>query len=332
MKKHFKLCVSLSLLISLSLVYSSAFNKEEKTLKKASFVPLWFPQAQFGGYYVAYEQGFYEKYGIDLDILTGGSERSATDFLGSHKVDFAVVWLSDAIQRRAKGMKLVNIAQIIQRSALMFIAKKSSRIKTPQDINGKKVGLWRGDFQLQPRAFFRKYNLDVKIIPQSLSTDYINLFLMDAVDVTTAMWYNEYHFILNSGINPDELIAFFFHDYGLNFPEDGLYVLEDTLRKDPELCRGFVKASLEGWQYAFEHPDKALDIILEYMRKVHVPANRVHQKWMLARMKDIIIPQSKSVPLGTLLREDYERGAQMLKDNDLIIKIPLFESFYNKFK
>lgn len=332
MKKNLVLSFSFCLLFPLFLIFSFAFNEEEKTLKKASFLPLWFPQAQFAGYYVAHEQGFYERYGIDLNILTGGSERSATDFLGNHKVDFAVIWLSDAIQRRVQGMKLVNIAQIIQRSAIMFVAKKSSGIKSPQDMNDKKVGLWRGDFQLQPKAFFKKHNLNVKIIPLSLSTDYINLFLLDAVDVTNAMWYNEFHFILNSGINPDELNTFFFHDYGLNFPEDGLYVLEETLQKDPELCLGFAKASIEGWKYAFEHPEKALDIVLDNMRKAHVPASRVHQKWMLSRMKDIIMPQNESVSLGTLLREDYERGAQMLLDSGLIKEIPPFESFYKKIK
>jgi len=332
MKKRSNFGACLCLLAALNLFCPSLFCQEDRDLKKVSFIPLWFPQAQFGGYYVADKKGLYRKHGIDLEILTGGSERSSTDMLGEKKVDFAVVWLSDAIQRRAGGMRLVNIAQIIQRSALMFVAKKTSGIQTPQDMKGKKVSLWRGDFQLQPRAFFNKYHIDVKIIPQSLSTDYINLFLMDAVDVTSAMWYNEYHLFLNSGFNPDELNTFFFHDYGLNLPEDGLYVLEDLLKKDSELCLNFVKASLEGWLYAFEHQEEALDIILGYMKEAHVPANRVHQRWMLSRMKDIVIPEDKPQNLGILLFEDYERGAQMLLDGGLITEVPAFESFFKKYK
>ncbi len=332
MKKRSNFGACLCLLVTLISFCPFLTCQEDRGLKKVSFIPLWFPQAQFGGYYVAYKKGFYKNNGIDIEILTGGSERSATDMLGEKKVDFAVVWLSDAIQRRAEGMRLVNIAQIIQRSALMFVAKKASGIQTPRDMNGKKVSLWRGDFQLQPRAFFSKYDLDVKIIPQPLSTDYINLFLMDAVDVTSAMWYNEYHLFLNSGINSDELNTFFFYDYGLNLPEDGLYALEDSFKEDPELCLNFVKASLEGWKYAFEHQDEALDIILEYMTKAHVPANRVHQKWMLSRMKDIIIPENKSNVLGILSHEDYKRGAQMLFDSGMITEVPPFESFCKKNK
>ena len=115
MKKRSGFGVALCLFIALNLFSPSLFCQKNKVQKKASFIPLWFPQAQFGGYYVAYKKGFYENHGIDLEIKTGGSERSSTDMLGEKSVDFAAAWLSDAIQRRAGGMKLVNIAQIIQR-------------------------------------------------------------------------------------------------------------------------------------------------------------------------------------------------------------------------
>src|SRR3989304_4418109 len=137
----------------------------ETTLKKASFIPQWTPQAQFAGYYVAYEKGFYKKNGIDLTLLQGGPDRIASIFLVKGKVDFATMWLSNGIRMRASGDEIVNIAQIIQRSALLLIAKRSSNIRTPQDMDGKKVSLWGGDFQIQPKAFFKKYNLRVKVIP-----------------------------------------------------------------------------------------------------------------------------------------------------------------------
>ncbi|MDH5705995.1 MAG: ABC transporter substrate-binding protein [Candidatus Aminicenantes bacterium] len=302
----------------------------QSPLKKISFMPQWFPQAEFAGYYVALDKGIYKKYGIDLTIMPGGAERSSVDYVASKKADFGGTWLSTAIQKRAQGLKIVNIAQVIQRSALMFIVKKSSGIETPQDMNGKKVGLWRGDFQLQPQAFFKKYNLKVKVIPQPFSTDYIDLFLMDALDVATAMWYNEYHLIINCGLNPDELNTFFFHDYGLNFPENGIYVLEETYRKDPELCCAFVRATMEGWEYCFEHHEEALDIVIKYMKELYIPASRVHQRWMLERMIDIIQPLDRSVPLGTLLPEDYERVAQTLKESRLIKEVPSYEEFYKK--
>jgi NitT/TauT family transport system substrate-binding protein len=235
------------------------------------------------------------------------------------------MWLSSAIQMRASGRGIINIGQIMQRSALMLVAKKSSGIHRPEDINGKKVSLWGGDFQTQPRAFFKKYNLQVKVIPQSFS---VNLFLRDGVDVASAMWYNEYHILLNAGLNSDELIPFFFNEYGLNFPEDGIYALEQTFRKDPDLSCAFVKATIEGWSYAYIHPDEALDIVLKYMAQAKVPANRVHQKWMLSRMKDLISPPDHRGRIGMLEPSDYRQVADELKESGLIEGIPDYRSFF----
>jgi len=303
----------------------SPINAAETTPKKASFIPQWSPQAQFAGYYVAKETGIYKKYGIDLSILQGGPDRSAIEFLEKTKADFASTWLSTAIQRRSRGVKVINIAQMIQRSALMLVAKKSSNIQKPQDIMGKKVSLWGDDFQIQPKAFFKKYNLHVKVIPQSFST---NLFLRGGVDVVSAMWYNEYHTILNSGLNPDELTIFFFHEHGLNFPEDGIYTLEETFKKDPALVCAFRKASIEGWLYAFSHPNETLDILLKYMSQAKIPVNRTHQKWMLDRMKDLLLPLDQSVPIGILEPSEYQRVVYELKESGLVKRIPDYHSFF----
>ncbi|MBP1749922.1 MAG: transporter substrate-binding protein [Deltaproteobacteria bacterium] len=303
------------------------FTADAQTaLKEISFIPQWSPQAQFAGYYAAYEQGIYRKHGLNVRIIQGGAYKPSSEILEKGEADIASIWLSTAIQKRSRKIKLVNIGQIVQRSSLMLIAKKSQGIKTPEDLNGKKIGLWGADFRIQPEAFFKKHNIKVKVIPQSYS---VNLFLRDGVDAASAMWYNEYHTILNAGINADELTSFFYSDYGLNFPEDGLYVMEDVLKKDPEAICAFVRASIEGWKYAFDHPDEALDIILRYMVAANVPANRVHQKWMLERMKDIIYPSGKdgtAVP-GTLRKEDYDRVAGELKEAGLIRDIPDINAF-----
>jgi NitT/TauT family transport system substrate-binding protein len=294
-------------------------------LKKATFIPHWSPQAQFAGYYVAYEKGFYKNQGIDLTLITGGPTSSPMEYLSKNKATFGSLWLCSAIERRDQGLKLVNIAQLMQRSALMLVAKKSSGIKTLQDIDGKKVGLWRNEFQIQPRALFKKYNITVKVIPQSFS---VNLFLRGGVDLASAMWYNEYHTLLNSGLNPEELTPIFYFEHGLNFPEDGIYCLEESFKKDPQLAQAFVKASLEGWLYAFSHTEETLNIVLKYMTLAKVPANRVHQKWMLARMKDLMSDQTEIESFGKLSRADYDRVTQELKSVGLIRRVPDFQSFY----
>jgi len=309
----------------LFLLIASGSGAEEPRLKKATFIPQWVPQAQFAGYYIALDKGIYRKHGIDLEIISGGPGRPADAFLKEGKADFATLWLSTAIPMRSEGVPVMNLAQIMQRSALMLVAKKSSGVLTPEDMNGKKVGLWGPIFQIQPRAFFKRYNLDVEVVRQSFS---VNLFLRNGVDVASAMWYNEYHTILNCGLNPDELTTFFFHEHGLNFPEDGIYALEETRRRDPDLCRAFVQASIEGWQYAFSHPTEALNIVMNNLKCAHIPATRVHQRWMLDRMRDLIRAEGVKVPVGTLRPEDYLRVARGLKENGMIETIPPFETFH----
>ncbi len=309
---------------ALLLAVTGAWGADQK-LKPVTLLPQWVPQAQFAGYYTALEKGFYRSRGIDLTIIDGGPERPAGDFLKGKRADFVTLWLSTALQMRDQGVRVVNIGQVSQRSALMMVAFKKSGILHPSDMNKKRVGLWGEIFRIQPEAFFRKYNLDVTVIPQSYS---IHLFLRGGVDVASCMWYNEYHTLLNAGVNPDELIPFFFHEHDLNYPEDGIYTLEETWRRDPGLCHDFAAASMAGWQYAFDHVEEALDLIMIQLKKAHIPATRVHQRWMLERMRDLILPSDRPGDMGCLSQKDFDRVTTGLKQNALIRESPPFSDFY----
>lgn len=315
MKKFFRF-ILYSILFPAVFIYSQ---------QEVTFVMHWIPQAQFAGYYVGYELGIYKKYGIDLKLVTGGPRVSAPVMLEKGDVDFASLWLTNAMQVYDNGVKIVNIAQLVNNSALMLIAKKSSGIEKPEDMNGKKVGIWGGDFQIQPMAFFNKYNLDVNLVQQGNS---VNLFFLDGIDVTTAMWYNEYHTILNSGLNEDELNTFFFSAYGLNFPEEGIYCLEKTFLNNPELCEAFISASIEGWKYAFANPDETLSILSKYIRKENLPFNKSHQRWMLFRMRDLMFPKGDIITFGHLEKENFELVGEKLMGAELIKNIPEYEKFY----
>ena len=309
----------------LILVSLATVDAQGKSLKKAKLMLHWIPQARFAGFFVAYEKGFYKKHGIDLTIVPGGPNRSSYEYLRDGKADFVTLWLSSGIQMRAERMKIVNISQIVQQSGFMLIAKKTSGINTIRDIQGKKVGLWKSPFDLRPRALFRKYDIKVKVVPQSTT---VNLFLRDGVHVASAMYYNEYHTLLNSGLDSHELTPFFFRDYGLDFPEDGIYTLEDTLKSDPELCRSFIKASQEGWRHAFVNPDEAVLIVLKHLRKAYIPASWTHQKWVLKHMRELIFKETESDSLWKLSKEGFIRTADEMKRIGFIEYVPDYKEFY----
>jgi NitT/TauT family transport system substrate-binding protein len=296
----------------------------ETPLKKTSFMPMWSPQAQFAGYYVALDKGIYTRHGIDLEILRAGPGCSPAEALKKGTADFAVLWLTTALLHRSAGTKLVNLAQIIQRSSMMLISKKTAGIKTIADMDGKKVGLWEGDVSIPPRTLFAKHRIKVREVRQSHT---VNLFLRGGIDVASAMWFNEYHTILDSGVDAEELNVIFLSDQGMNFPEDGIYSMEKTFHKDPALAAAFVEASLEGWRYAFDHPDEALDIVIKYMREAKLPANRMHQKWMLDRMRDLMIPATPKAETGQLNEQDYGTVVRALLKDGLIRTYPDYNTF-----
>jgi NitT/TauT family transport system substrate-binding protein len=297
---------------------------QDAPLPKVVFLPHWIPQAQFAGPYMAAEKGLYRQHGLEVVILDGGPRKPADKSLVSGEATFASHFLSSALKLRDEGIPLVHLAQITQRSALMLVAHKSHGIQSVQDLDGKKVSLWR-DFSVQPRALFRKYNLRVKTITQGPT---MNLFMRGGVDAASAMWYNEYHLILNCGLNEDEVTLFFYDQHGLNFPEDCIVCLAETWQTKPELCRKFVQATLEGWQYVLSHPDESLRVVMQRAGKARTGTNRSHQRWMLDRMRDLIQPVKPATAMGELSRDAYERVVGQLKASGEIKVAPGFEEFH----
>jgi len=322
MKYIIRCAISVLLLI---MIAPNALGAGERKLKKVTFMPQWLPQSQFAGYYVAKELGIFEKYGLDVTILAGGPDSPPAQALDEKKTDFATMQLSAAIEKRSEGMKIINITQIMCRSALLFVAKRKSGILTPKDMNGKKIGYWRNDFQGMPKAFLKRYDINAQFFPIDSS---VEMFLADGIDAMTVMWYNEYHKIINSGINPDELTTFFFFDHDLNFPEDGIYCREELYDSDPETCKNFVRAAIEGWRYAFENEDKTLDIVIEYIKRSHMAANRAHQRWMLKRMRDLIAPEGSNQKNGELLESDYQKTVKVLFESGSIKSRPEYKSIF----
>ena len=85
----------------------------------------WLPQAQFMGYYVALDKGYYKDNGLNVEIVSGGGDVSETVAVSNGTVDFGVTWVSNLINANAGGMELLEVAQVYQRSGLVLCYKKS---------------------------------------------------------------------------------------------------------------------------------------------------------------------------------------------------------------
>jgi NitT/TauT family transport system substrate-binding protein len=296
------------------------------TLRKVSLRPQWVPQAQFAGYFVALAKGFYREAGMDLEIRPGGPGISALSNVAAGKDTFCTEWLISGISMVTQGGPLVNIAQMLQTGGLMLVALKKTGIDDPQKMNGRTVGVWPGRFAIAPTVFFERLGVHPKLFSQSFSIDEL---LGGQVDVASAMTYNEYQLILESGVDRSDLNTFFFRDYGLNFPEDGIYAHAETVNKEPELCRNFAKASIKGWLYSFEHPEEAVSIVMNAAIEAKTGTAIQHQATMLEEIRKMMLFRVTPESIGELSPADFDFVQDVMKTHNLIVRPVKFEDFHH---
>ena len=229
----------------------------------------WVADAQFAGYYVAKDKGFYKDAGLDVEIKPGGPDTAPEQVIAGGGADVIVDWLPAALAAREKGVKLVNVAQPFKRSGLMLTCRKETGVTKPDDFKGKTLGVWFFGNEYPFLAWMSKLGLPttgggsgVTVIKQGFNVDPL---LQKQADCISTMTYNEYWQVLEAGVPASDLVVFKYEDQGVATLEDGLYALEDKL-KDPafvDRMARFVKASMQGWDYARQHPQEAVKIVLD---------------------------------------------------------------------
>lgn len=252
--------------------------------QKITFMPNWTAQAQFTGFYVAKEKGFYADQGMDVTIkhINGESSRSVIDYLVSGEADICSFHLISSMIEKGRGKDIVNVLQLSQNSSLVLVSH--TPLKSFQDLNGMKISRWKTGYSEVAEIFCHDYKLNVKWI-QFLSS--MNVFLSGAVDATLCMSYNEYlNLLFSMGQIPEEQ-TLRFSEIGYNFPEDGVYTTREFYENNGIAVEKFNTATKQGWEYAREHRDEAVDIVMKYAKENKVATNRTYQSFMLDEVLDL---------------------------------------------
>jgi NitT/TauT family transport system substrate-binding protein len=312
MRKKITWLVSFITLFSVLLIACSSDEKDQATpapsLMPVSLQLQWVTQAQFAGYYVALDKGWYREEGIDLTIKPGGPDMVPVDLVAAGTRDFGTTLLADLCVAIQRGSPVISIGQIQQANGIILIAKKSSGIKHPKDFVGKRVGVWLGSWEAQFNALLAKEKIDsqdVKVVSQGWSME---PFIKDDLDVASAMIYNEYHVVLESGMKPDDLNIIDYTDYALGFPGDVLFTSHRMIEKHAGMCVRVLRASLRGWQYAIDHPEEAADIVLKHDESG--VQTRLHQLSMMKEMTELIRVTGR--PLGYTDQATVQRMIDVL--------------------
>ena len=270
----------------------------------------WVTQAQFAGYFVAKDKGFYKDEGLDVTIKPGGPDVAPPQVIAGGGADVIIDWMPSALASREKGLALVNIAQPFKRSGMMLTCRKDSGVKTPSDFPGRTLGVWFYGNEYPFLSWMSQLGVPtdgsaggVTVLKQGFNVDPI---LQKQADCVSTMTYNEYWQIIDAGLGADELVTFKYEDQGVATLEDGLYVLEDNLN-DPafvDKMARFVRASMKGWAWARENSDAAADIVLE--NDETGAQTEKHQRRMMGEINKL------TAGGGKLVEGDYERTVATL--------------------
>ena len=271
----------------------------------------WVTQAQFAGYYVAKDKGFYKDAGLDVTIKPGGPDINPQQVLAGGGADVVIDWMPSALATREKGSPVVNIAQPFKRSGLELTCRADSGIKTPSNLPDHTLGVWFYGNEYPFLAWMAKLGIKtdgsaggVKVLKQGFNVD--PLLQKQAACIST-MTYNEYWQVIESGMKPEQLVVFNYTDQGVATMEDGLYALEGKL-KDPafvDKMARFVAASMKGWTYARAHADETVKIVLD--NDASGAQTEAHQKHMVDEINKLTDGTD-----GVLDPADYARTVKTL--------------------
>lgn len=271
----------------------------------------WVTQAQFAGYYVAADKGFYKDEDLDVEIKPGGPDIAPPQVIAGGGADVIIDWMPSALASREKGVPLVNIAQPFKSSGMMLTCRKDTGITSPADFKDKTLGVWFFGNEYPFLSWMSQLKIPtdgsaggVTVLKQGFNVDPL---LQKQADCVSTMTYNEYWQVIDAGIPESELVVFKYQDQGVATLEDGLYVLEENL-KDPafvDKMSRFVRASMKGWKYAEANPDEAAEIVLD--NDATGAQTEKHQKRMMGEIAKLTAGSN-----GALDPADYERTVNTL--------------------
>ena len=283
------------------------------------FTPQWTAQAQFAGYYVAETKGFYREAGVKVMIEHPSSTSPAMSRLRGNRCQATTLQLCQAMEIVDNGMPLVNILQTSMNNAMVIV---SARDKDPLTQKGAKVGIWSVGFGQLAICMSIKDHLDYQWVRFAQN---INLFVAGALDAMLAMSYNEYYQLVQAGMELTDKNVYRFCDHGYNVQEDGVYMTRDYYEKHREQAKSFAEASRKGWEWAAQHPDEALDIVMQYVDKNHIATNRVLQRLMLKEVLRLQVDRESKKREFRLRPDMVRQASRLMVDNKMLTREVTYE-------
>jgi NitT/TauT family transport system substrate-binding protein len=291
---------------------------------KFVFTPQWTAQAQFAGYYVAQEKGFYRQAGLDVDIVHPSATQSPMSRIRNNEIQATTLQLCQAMEIVGDGIPLVNILQTSMNNAMVIVSRRN---EDPLKQKGMKVGIWNAGYGQLAICMSIKDHLNYEWVRFATN---VNLFLSGAIDATLGMSYNEYYQLAQAGVNLSGKNVYRFCDHGYNVQEDGVYMTREYYNKHRDEAHRFAQASKKGWEWAAAHPEETLEIVMKYVKRDHIGTNRVLHELMLKEVLRLMIDRDTKKREYRLRPDMVKLSSRLMVENKMLDREVKYEELIAK--
>jgi NitT/TauT family transport system substrate-binding protein len=266
----------------------------------------WLNQAQFAGYYVAKDKGYYSAAGLDVSIQPGGSDFPAVQMVAGGSEQFGVTGADQILIARSKGVPVVAIAVIYRENPFVLFALKKSGITKAAEFSGRNIGLKiGGSEELIYRSVLKSANVDKGSLHEVPVKFDLSPLLTGQVDIWPGYVINEVIAAEEKGFEVSVIKP---ADYGVRMYADTLFTTERMLKEQPDLVKKFVAATIHGWTDAVADAEGAARTTVKF-------GNKLEYAHELAMMRaSIPLLKAGSDPIGVSKQADWEALQAMLID------------------
>ena len=284
------------------------------SLQKTSVQLMWLDQFEFAGFYMAKEKGFYENLGLDVELKKFNIETDVTKEVIEKRADFGTS-SSSLLVDISENKDVLLLGSIFQSSPLILLALKDSNINYIQDIKNKKVMLTKEQQKfatLQSMLISKGITLnDVQVLDHSFNIDDL---INKKTDLMLSYTTNEPFLLKEKGY---ESQIFHPKDYGFDFYEELIFTTKEFAQNNPKLVKDFYKATIMGWEYAFNNIDETAKLI----HKKYNPQNKSLESLIFEANEMKKLAFDKNGKIGTITQERINlivntyRVMGLIKDN-----------------
>ncbi len=309
------------LIVILSLITLTGCKKEDLT--NVTLMLDYTPNTNHTGIYVAKDLGYYEEEGIDLEIVDTGSN-GVEQAVSTGTVDFGISYQENLTMSNDQGLKnLKSIYTILNENTSGLISLKEKDIVKPEDLKDKTYCGWGSDVETAIVKYVAKEgnveDKDVKIV--NGGTD----FLRSDKNECDYFWEFKGWSGIEANLEGTDFNWISLRDLGLDWYTPIIITSDDLIESDKEIVQGFINATIKGYTYAAENPEKASEIFLKY--------NKSYDKEFIESSQNYLSRYylNESSLAGYQEEKIFKDFTNFLKDNDIIKDVDYKTLYTNEF-